>query len=81
MYISVYLCAHADSCLSDVSAGCDLKIATAQMEDELDEEDDDLIGPAPPDLVHEVENAGSVDRSKEVIRILRYCLACRTTCH
>lgn len=44
-----------------------------QMEDELEEEDDDLIGPAPPELVSEVENAGSDDRSKEVIRILRWC--------
>ncbi|BDA44900.1 probable DnaJ homolog subfamily C member 5 at C-terminar half [Coccomyxa sp. Obi] len=45
--------------------------AKQAMEDELDGEDDDLIGPAPPELVHELENAGSDDRSKEVIRILR----------
>lgn len=44
------------------------------MDDEMEEEDDDLIGPAPPELVTELENAGSDDRSKEVIRILRCCL-------
>ncbi|KAK9908498.1 hypothetical protein WJX75_008702 [Coccomyxa subellipsoidea] len=45
--------------------------AKQAMEDELEEEVDDLIGPAPPELVSELENAGSDDRSKEVIRILR----------
>ncbi|EIE21657.1 DnaJ-domain-containing protein [Coccomyxa subellipsoidea C-169] len=44
---------------------------TSKMDDEMEEEDDDLIGPAPPELVTELENAGSDDRSKEVIRILR----------
>lgn len=60
------------------ACGCIRKIHAAQMEDELDGEDDDLIGPAPPELVHELENAGSDERSKEVIRVLRCCLAHRT---
>ncbi len=56
-------------------------VKAAQMDDELDGEDDDLIGPAPPELVHELENAGSDDRSKEVIRILRCCLVFRHLPH
>ena len=41
-----------------------------QMMDEL-EDYDELIGPAPPELLDEVEAAGDDDRAKEVIRIIR----------
>lgn len=41
-----------------------------QMMDEL-EDYDELIGPAPPDLVDEIEAAGDDDRAKEVVRIIR----------
>lgn len=53
--------------------------AAGQMDAEMEEEEDDLIGPAPPELVDELENAGSDDRSKEVIRILRCCLVTQYT--
>ena len=41
-----------------------------QMMDELDDYDE-LIGPAPPELLSEVEAAGDDDRAKEVVRIIR----------
>ena len=34
-------------------------------------EDDDLIGPAPPELVAEIDDAGDDVRAQEVVRILR----------
>lgn len=36
-----------------------------------EEEEDNLIGPAPPELIVELEAAGDDDRSLEVVRILR----------
>ena len=41
-----------------------------QMMDEI-EDYDELIGPAPPDLLDEIEAAGDDDRAKEVVRIIR----------
>lgn len=41
-----------------------------QMMDEM-EDYDELIGPAPPELLDEIEAAGDDDRAKEVVRILR----------
>lgn len=35
-------------------------------------EDDDLIGPAPPELVAEADDAGDDVRAQEVVRILRW---------
>lgn len=40
------------------------------MMDEMDDYDE-LIGPAPPELLDEVEAAGDDDRAKEVVRIVK----------
>jgi hypothetical protein len=43
------------------------------MEDAFVDEggEDDFVGPAPPELVDELESADDDDRSLEVVRILR----------
>lgn len=43
-----------------------------QMSWHEDEEDlEDLIGPAPPELAGELESVGGDERSAEVVRVLR----------
>ena len=54
---------------ADLLSDC-VHCTPVQMMDEM-EDYDELIGPAPPDLVDEVEAAGDDDRAKEVVRIIR----------
>ena len=47
----------------------------------LDDEDDLLVGPAPPELSAEDELASADDRSREVLRITSYVPAPTMACH
>ena len=46
------------------------------LAEEATEEDEELIGPPPPELAEELDDAGADERSAEVVRILR-CAAAR----
>ena len=54
----------------------ELLTAAAQIPWEEDEEDvEDLIGPAPPEMAEELEGVGGDERIAEVARVIRYdCL-------
>lgn len=51
----------------------ELLAAAAQIPWEEDEEDvEDLIGPAPPEMAEELEGVGGDERVAEVARVIRY---------
>ncbi len=51
----------------------ELLAAAAQLSWEEDEEDvEDLIGPAPPEMAEELDGVGGDERVAEVARVIRY---------
>jgi hypothetical protein len=58
-------------------------VGSRQMEREFEaagaEDEDDLIGPAPPELAAELEGAGDDARAQEVVRVLRRAPPAHTT--